>query len=74
MEGDINDKEHHNEEDCIEVEENTNEINPNDFNDQDLNNDSIPYIVPHSHKKTYADAVNNLQDIDDKNELNDDEN
>ena len=47
----------------IKVEKNTNEINPNDLNDQDSNYDSFPHNVPHSHKKTYANAVNNLKDI-----------
>ena len=74
VEGDINDKDHQEEESYIEVEENTNEINPNDLNDQDSNYDSIPLNVPHSHKKIYADEVNNLQDIYTKSELNDKEN
>ena len=74
VEGDMNDKENHGEENYIEVEENTNEINQNHINDQDSNYDSIPHNVPHSRKKTYINAVNDLQDIDDENELNHEEN
>ena len=43
---------------------NTYETNQNDLNDQDLNYYSIPHNLPQSHKKTYAEALNNLQDID----------
>ena len=64
VEDDINDVEHNGEECYIEINENTNEINQNDLNDQDSNYDSIPHNVPHSHKKTYTNTLNNLQEID----------
>ena len=52
---------------------NTNETNQNNLNDQDLNYYSIPHNLPHSHKKTYAEALNNLQEIDYDEFINEDE-